>query len=278
MIKGSNTFLAQAGSSDCIIYSSANVPRKTASCEIQNFVNYWIDIKGVVKETLVFDSKLTNYSMLNELDKQGIKFITLRRRGNKIYDNVNEIPNEGWEKIKLDIPKRKYKNLRVHERKIKLDKINSNLREIVITDNGREKPTFVITNDFEMLLKTILTIYAKRWHIENTLSELVHFFKMNALSSPIMVSIHFDMLWTIIAHTIYATLRRELKAFEKNRANNIFKKFINMPGCISYDGKEFIIKIRKRATTPILKSVKKLNQPIKVPWLENKPLRIEWTA
>jgi len=166
----------------------------------------------------------------------------------------------------------------VHEHKIKLDKIESNLREIVITNNGREKPTFVITNDFEMLRKTILTIYAHRWHIENTLSELVHFFKMNALSSPIMVSIHFDMLWTIIAHTIYATLRNELKGFEKNRANNIFKKFINMPGRIVYDGKEFVVKIRKRAVTPVIKSVEKLNQSVKVPWLENKPLRIEWTA
>ncbi|MCP4653696.1 MAG: helix-turn-helix domain-containing protein [Candidatus Omnitrophica bacterium] len=278
VIKGSNTFLAQDGNSDCIVYSSANIPRKTASCEIQNFVDYWIDIKGVVKETLVFDSKLTNYSMLNELDKQGIKFITLRRRGNKIYDNTDEISEDGWEKIKLDIPKRKYKKLRVHERKIKLDKIESNLREIVITDNGREKPTFVITNDFKMLQKTILMIYARRWHIENTLSELVHFFKMNALSSPIMVSIHFDMLLTIIAHTIYATLRRELKGFEKKRASSIFKKFINMPGRVSYDGKEFTIKIRKRATTPILKSVKKLNQSVEVPWLDNKPLRIEWTA
>jgi transposase len=278
VLKGSNTFLAQDGESDCIIYSNANIPRKTASCEIQNFVNYWIDIKGVVNETLVFDSKLTNYSMLNDLDKQGIKFITLRRRGNKIYDNINEIPKESWEKETLNIPKRKYKKLRVHEHKIKLDKTESNLREIVITNNGREKPTFVITNDFEMLRKTILTIYAHRWHIENTLSELVHFFKMNALSSPIMVSIHFDMLWTIIAHTIYATLRNELKGFEKNRANNIFKKFINMPGRIVYDGKEFVVKIRKRAVTPVIKSVEKLNQSVKVPWLENKPLRIEWTA
>ena len=66
----------------------------------------------------------------------------MRRRGNKIYDNINEISEAGWEKIKLDIPKRKYKKLRVHERKIKLDKIESKLREIVITGNGREKPTF----------------------------------------------------------------------------------------------------------------------------------------
>ncbi len=69
-----------------------------------------------------------------------------------------------------------------------------------------------------------------------------------------------------------------LNEFEKNKANNIFKKFINMSGRVSYDGKEFVIKIRKRATTPILKSVKKLHQPVKVPWLNNKLLRIEWTA
>ncbi len=51
-----------------------------------------------------------------------------------------------------------------------------------------------------------------------------------------------------------------------------------MPGQIVYDGNTFTIKIRKRATTPVLLSVGKLNKEIRVPWLNNKPLRIVWTA
>ena len=48
--------------------------------EIRNFVNYWVSIKGIVDETLVFDSKLTRYNILYKLDKENIKFITLRRK------------------------------------------------------------------------------------------------------------------------------------------------------------------------------------------------------
>ena len=51
-----------------------------------------------------------------------------------------------------------------------------------------------------------------------------------------------------------------------------------MPGQLVYDRNEFIIKIRKRAHTPILLGVKKLQNSIAIPWLGNKPLRIEWTA
>jgi len=51
-----------------------------------------------------------------------------------------------------------------------------------------------------------------------------------------------------------------------------------MPGRIEYDGKGFTVKIRKRAATPILLGVEKLNREIQVPWLGNKPLRIIWTA
>ena len=51
-----------------------------------------------------------------------------------------------------------------------------------------------------------------------------------------------------------------------------------MPGRVIYDGKKFTIKIRKRAHTPILKEVKKLQKPIKIPWLNNRTIEFIWTA
>ncbi len=50
-----------------------------------------------------------------------------------------------------------------------------------------------------------------------------------------------------------------------------------MPGKVVYDGNTFLIKIRKRAYTPILKGVEKLNKPTPVPWLNNKSVEIIWT-
>ena len=107
---------------------------------------------------------------------------------------------------------------------------------------------------------------------------MVSLFNLNALSSPLMIRIHFDMLWTVIADTLYHRLAQDLPRFEKVRANTIFRKFIDMPGKIIFDGQQFKIKIRKHASTPILLGVQKLNNNITVPWLDNKQISIEWTA
>ncbi len=127
-------------------------------------------------------------------------------------------------------------------------------------------------------MKDILTVYARRWRVENKLAELVAFFNLNALSSPIMIRIHFDLLWTIIADVLYHQFAQDLRRFEKVLAPQLFRKFVDMPGRIVYDGNKFYIKIRKRAHTPILKEVEKLQKPIRVPWLSGKSVEIIWTA
>jgi transposase len=277
-MKGANTFFAQDGSSNHIIYSRADIKRKDSSEEIKNFVKYWIDIKGVVNETLVFDSKLTRYEILYDLDRDNIKFLTLRIRNRALLKSVQEIPDEQWDKVYLPIPKRKYKHVRVHENSVVLIKGQKAFRQVIIKDHGRAEPTFIISNNDDFKLKDLLVIYAKRWHIENKLAELIKFFSLNSLSSPIMIRIHFDILWTIIADTLYRLFARDLKRFEDKQAPTIFRQFINMPGVVSYDGKNFTVRIRKRATTPILMGIDKLNREIQIPWLDNRMLKIVWTA
>ena len=45
---------------------------------------YWKQRTGRLPEELIFDSKLTTYANLNELNQMGIRFITLRRRSKKL--------------------------------------------------------------------------------------------------------------------------------------------------------------------------------------------------
>ncbi len=276
-MKGANTFFAQDGESDAIIYSQANIKRSESSEEIKSFVDYWIDLKGLVDQTLVFDSKLTRYEILYELDREGVNFITLRRRSKKLIEEALRIPEKQWQRVYLPIPKRKYKHVKVHESRVALLAGERAFRQLIVKDHGRAEPTFIISNNEQMKPVEVLSVYARRWHIENKLSELVNFFSLNALSSPIMIRIHFDLLWTIIADSLYHLFARDLRRFENSLAPRIFKSFIDMPGIVHYDGERFNIRIRKRATTPILLGVKKLKQDILVPWLANKPVRIIWT-
>jgi transposase len=277
-MKGANTLFAQDATSDVILYTKADILRKNEASEILKFVHYWKQIRRDITETLVFDCKLTTYPVLDLLVKDHIKFITLRKRNKKLLKETLEIPEEQWKKIALPIPKRKHTKCSVYEAEVLLPKCENTFRQIIVKDHGRAEPTFIITSNRELALKDILIVYAKRWHIENKFGELVSFFNLNALSSPLMVRIHFDMLWTIIADTLYHRLMQDLPRYERVRADHVFRKFVDMPGRIIFDGEKFVVKIRKRSTTPILLGVKKLKEGIQVPWLDNRILRFEWTA
>jgi transposase len=277
-MKGANTLFVQDSESNMILFTKADILRKEESLQIKEFVNYWKQVKDKVNETLVFDCKLTKYEILDELTNDAVKFITLRKRCKNLIEGTVKIPENQWKKIKLNIPKRKHVRISVFEQQVKLRGCDNIFRQIIVKDHGRINPTFIITNNAELTIYQIIEVYAKRWHIENKLSELVTFFNLNALSSPIMIRIHFDIIWTMIADTLYHIFAADLRRFEKTLSPTIFKQFVNMPGSIIYDNQNFIVKIRKRATTPILKSIQKLNKPIQVPWLDNKFFSIEWTS
>lgn len=277
-MKGANTVFIQDSQSNAILYTRADILRNEEANEIKKFVTYWKTINGRVNETLVFDCKFTAYKVLDELEDDKIKFITLRKRYAKLIKDTLELPPNEWKRIHLSIPKRKYKKVSVHESEVKLKRCSNTFRQITVKDHGRNKPTFIITNNKDLPMKDILEVYAKRWRIENKLAELVAFFNLNALSSPIMIRIHFDILWTLIADTLYRRFAQDLRRFETNIAPTIFRKFIDMPGRVVYDGNKFVIKIRKRAHTPVLKEVENLQKPFKVPWLSGKTVEIVWTA
>lgn len=274
-MKGANSIIAHDSGSNAIMYTRADILRSEEAEEIKKFIAYWKKIKGEVNETLVFDCKFTTYKVLDEISKD-VKFITLRKRNAALTQKTAEIPESEWQRMHIPIPKRKWKNISVHEEIVTLTDCNSEFRQITIKNHGRANPTYIITNDFDMPIKSILILYAKRWHVEQKLAELVSFFNLNALSSPLMIRIHFDIIWTAIADTLYHVMANDLRRFEQCLAPTLFKKFINMPGKISYDGKEFTLGIRKRAHTPILLGLEKLTSEIKVPWLEGKSLRIKW--
>ena len=50
--------------------------------------------------------------------------------------------------------------------------------------------------------------------VANSIAEAVRFSNRNALSSLILVKIHFDVLMTLIADTLYTLLDRKLRGFE----------------------------------------------------------------
>jgi hypothetical protein len=218
------SFFAQDLDTTYLCYSNGDIKKEEAPDEILTFVRFYQKATGKLPQCLVFDSKLTTYANLNRLNQQGISFITLKRRGKRILSSIESIPQ--WQTIRLDIPSRKHQLLKVHETQTSLPGYEGPLREIIVTGTGRELPMLLITDDFQTQVKEVLGIYAKRWRIENSIQENVDFFNLNALSSPVIVKVDFDIAMTLIANTLYKTLRSQIRLFEKAKAKTLFRNFV----------------------------------------------------
>jgi transposase len=277
-LKSALTFFAQDGESRHLLYANTDIDRIDESNEIMNFVNYWTNVKGIIEQTLVFDSKLTTYDTLEDLDTRGIKFITLRRRGKKLIEEANNIPEKDWIKVDLKKEKRKFNKFKMYESEITLPRTNFKVRQMIFKDHGRQVPTFLVTNNRDVELETLALHYANRWLIENKFSELIDFFNLNALSSPFIIRIYFDVVLTVVADTLYRLLAKDLKRFEDCTPKTIFADFINCRCIGEVVGDEIIIKMKKKATTPIFKSNDVFQKSYNIPWLGNKRFRFDWIS
>jgi hypothetical protein len=73
--KGVLAFLALDAGKRVFCYANAAVRKEDQNDEILRFVDYWKERTGHIPEELVFDSRLTTYQNLYQLDQLGMPFI-----------------------------------------------------------------------------------------------------------------------------------------------------------------------------------------------------------
>ena len=86
--KGILAFFAQDGEKRFFCYANSDLRKDQQDDEILQFVRFWKERTGKLPEELIFDSKLTTYANLHELNRQGIQFVTLRRRGPQLVHEL----------------------------------------------------------------------------------------------------------------------------------------------------------------------------------------------
>jgi len=259
VMKGALTLFAQDADSKLLLYTQADIQRAESDDQVLQFVDFWSKMHRGVMPTLIFDSRFTTYANLSKLNADGIKFITLRRRGSRLVASVQGITQ--WKRIHIPHGKRKYPNPLVHESTVELRGYEGELRQVIMKNNGREAPTFLISNDTELPLELLVGNYARRWRVENSIAEAVSFFNLNALSSPILVKVHFDVLMTLVADTLYTLLARKLRGFEECDAPKLFRHFVKGKGTIEVRDGHVTVTYPRRAHNPILRSVPWQNLP-----------------
>lgn len=106
------------------------------------------------------------------------------------------------------------------------------LRQLAITDIGRDLPTVLITNHPQSTTKTLLTRYGQRMAIENAIADSVHFFHVDALCSSLAIEVDFSVLLTVVGNRLYHQLAQRISGFEDATAKQVFRKFINCSGSV----------------------------------------------
>jgi transposase len=275
VVKGALTLFAQDADSKLLLYTQADIQRAESDDQVLQFMDFWSQMRRGVMPTLIFDSRFTTYANLSKLNADGIKFITLRRRGSRLVASVQAITQ--WKRIHIPHGKRKYPNPLVHESTVALRGYDGELRQVIMKNNGREAPTFLISNDTELPVELLVGNYARRWRVENSIAEAVCFFSLNALSSPILVKVHFDVLMTLIADTLYTLLARKLRGFEECDAPKLFRHFVKGKGTIEIRDGHVTVTYPRRAHNPILRSAPWQHLPNSLPVYPDSSLSLRFS-
>jgi len=273
--KGILAFLAQDAEKRVFCYANGQLRKDEQDEEVLRFVEFWKQRTGKLPEELIFDSKLTTYGHLNQLNQMGIAFITLRRRSAKMLGKIYQEPVSAWRRIELQGVSRIYKTPRILDRQIQLRDYQGPLREIIIHDLGHEEPTFLITNQLRRTPAKLIERYAQRMIIENRIADGIDFFHMDALSSAVAMKVNCDLQLTLMASSLYRLLGTEIgQGYQTAISRHLFRDFIEATAQVHILEKEIVVQFQKRAHNPLLLAAGFDKKNVPIPWLGRKRLQL----
>jgi hypothetical protein len=275
--KGMLVFLARDATERVLCYADAGITKAEQPEEILRFVDFWKAHTGQLPAELVFDSQLTTYQHLSELNRRGILFMTLRRRSKKMLADIWSRPASAWRRITLASLTRTFRTPKVLDEQIRLKGYEGELRQVTVTDLGHEEPTLLLTNNFDIKCSALVTRYAQRMLIENGISEAIQFFHMDALSSMVGMKVDFDLQITLMASSIYRMMAGRIgREYERATAKKIFRNLLDVSADVVVGENQVFVTLHKRAHNPYLVASGLANTPTRIPWFGNKELVIRF--
>jgi hypothetical protein len=269
------TFFAHDHASQEMVYANADLTKAEQAREVLAFADYWQQVAGADPGLLVFDSKLTTYTVLDELTARGIRWLTLRERGPKLMADLAARPDSEWKTVRIQRTGR-YRSPQIHDQLVQIKGISDRVRQLGVRNIGREQPTLLITNDLTTTTKKLFARYAERMTIENELDAYIGGFHLNALSSGLPLNVDLDTTLTVIAGNLYRLLARRLPRYERATPDRIWRHFLNATGTLHLSDNTITVDLRLRTHHPVLIDAGLADQTTPIPWLDNRKLRFRF--
>ena len=266
--------LAQDPDTGLITYGDTTVRHSGKNNVVLEFVDFYHVNHDHRLNYLIFDSKFTTYEQLKQLDElpNPIKFITIRRRGKRIVEELHALSQAAWKTIRVQAAGGRNRTLQVHEQVLPLKGYGQQIRQLAIAGTGRIKPALLITNDFELSIDQVIRKYARRWLVEQEIDEQIQFFHLNRLSSSMVIKVDFDLTMSLLAHNLYRLLASDLEGYSHALATSIFEKFICNSGQIRIGEDTILVTMKKKRHLPILLRALEPFQNEPITWMGNRRL------
>ncbi len=265
------TLLAGDPDSGIITYGDTTVRHSNQSQVVLEFLDFYQEGGAKDIRYLVFDSRFTTYENLARLDPD-VKFLTIRRRGKRIVENLDRLPASAWKKVRIPDSSGKGRTIWVNDSCIAPKDYGKQLRQLAITGHGKIKPALLIGNDFDASPQELIRKYARRWLVEKTISEQIEFFHLNRVSSSMVIKVDFDLTMSILSSNLMRILAMDLEGYSHNTAQTLFDRFLNNSGSVKINDHAIEVRLKKKRNLPALLSAMEQfgDKPISV--LENRHL------
>jgi hypothetical protein len=271
-------FLARDAAARVLCYAHAGIPKDHKAAEVLRFAEFWQERTGSPPGELVFDSQLTTYQHLHQLNQRGIRFLTLRRRTRPMLGRIWSLPASAWRRITLSSLTRGFRTPRVLDERVQLPGYTGAVRQITVIDLGHEEPTILLTNNFRSGCATLVTRYAQRMLIENGISEAIQFFHLDALSSMVGLKVDFDLQIALMAGALYRLLGNRVgREYQHATAKKIFRNLLDVSATVEVREGDIVVTVDKRAHNPYLVASRLADEPIPMPWFGDKRLAIRFS-
>jgi hypothetical protein len=266
------SFFAQESESRVLCYANANLTRADQSGELMRFVEFWQGLTGHDPEWLYFDSKVVPYPELSGVNRRGINFVTIRRRGAAVIRRLRRLPPQAWQRALIDTPKRCHQHVRFVDEMIRLPGYEGEIRQLAVDGLGREQPTLFVSNNLAETARCLIIRYAGRNAVEDGLGTSVNFFHLDCLSSEVRLNVDLDAVLTVLANGCYRWLARRLHGFDKTAPKKVYRKFVETGGQVEVQSDRILVRFDKRSHNPILREAELDKGSPPIPWLGGRPV------
>ena len=244
-------FLARDASARVLCYAHAGVAKDQKAAEVLRFADFWQGRTGQPPAELVFDSQLTTYEQLHQLNQPRHQLPDACAAGRgRCWGGFGACSASAWRRITLPALTRAFRTPRVLDERVTLPGYTGVLRQITVIDLGHEDPTLLLTNNTRASRATLVTRYAQRMLIENGISEAVQFFHLDALSSLVGLKVDFDLQITLMASSLYRLLATRIgREYQQATAKKLFRNLLDVSATVEVLEDEVVVRLDKRCIT-----------------------------